>query len=76
MKIINNVDKLVAFEEIKVGACCLYAGCLYIRMNQVKTNANAANAFNFDDNAIAFIGPHIKVQQVEAEIIIRSKGVQ
>ena len=76
MKIINNVDKLIAFEDIKVGDCFLYAGCLYIRMCQVKNNANAANAFNFEDNAIAFIGPYIKVQPVEAEIIIRSKGVQ
>jgi hypothetical protein len=76
MRIINNVDKKVEFASIKVGDCFLYDNCLFIKMNPVKPNEHAANAYCFVDNAIACVPKAMLVTPVEAEIVIRSKGVE
>lgn len=76
MRIINNVDKKVEFASIRVGDCFLYDNCLFIKMNPVKPNEHAANAYCFVDNNIACVPQAMLVTPVEAEIVIRSKGVE
>ncbi len=76
MKIINNIDKKVEFVHIKVGECFIYDNCLLVRMNPVKNNVNAANAYCFVDNNIACVPQSCLVTPVEAEVVIRSKGVE
>jgi hypothetical protein len=76
MRIINNVDKQVEFVSLKVGDCFIYDNCLFIKMNPVKPNDHAANAFCFVDNAIACVPQPMLVTPVDAEVIIRSKGVE
>jgi hypothetical protein len=75
MKIIDKANTTVEFSVLKVGQCFLYDNCLFIKMNPVKPNDNAANAFCFIDNAIAHFRPEYAVTPVEADITIHSKGV-
>ncbi len=75
MRIINTIDKKVEFVSIKVGDCFIYDNCLFVKMNPVKPNEHAANAFCFVDNAVACVPQAMQVTPVEAEITIHSKGV-
>jgi hypothetical protein len=76
MKIIDNTNTSVEFSAIKLGTCFIYDNCLFIKMHPVKENSsNACNAFCFVDNCIAYFRPDYNVTPVEAEIIIRNRGV-
>ena len=74
MRIINNADKKVEFVDLKVGDCFIYDNCLFIKINS--TAKAPHNAFCFVDNATCIFNDEWQVCPVEAEIIIRSKGVQ
>lgn len=76
MKIVNNLDKTVEFVHIKVGECFIYDNCLFVKMNPVKNNVNAANAYCFVDNTIACVPQACQVIPVDAEVVIHSKGVE
>ncbi len=76
MKIVNNLDKKVEFVHIKVGECFIHDNCLFVRMNPVKNNVNAANAYCFVDNNLACVPQACLVTPVEAEVVVRSKGVE
>lgn len=76
MKIVNNLDKKVEFVHIKVGECFIYDNCLFVRMNPVKNNVHAANAYCFVDNNIACVPQSCLVTPVDAEVVIRSRGVE
>lgn len=75
MRIIDNANATVEFCSLKVGDCFLYDNCLFVKMNPAKHNDHAANAYCFVDNNIACVPQAMLVIPVEAEIIIRSKGV-
>lgn len=75
MRIINNVDKRVEFVSIEVGECFTHDNCLFIKASPTKSSGSA-NAFCFVDNAMACIPQTCLVTPVEAEVVIRSKGVQ
>lgn len=77
MRIIDNANTSVEFSALKVGDCFLYDNCLFIKMHPVKhSSPSACNAFCFVDNCIACFESGWSVVPVEAEIIIRSKGVK
>jgi hypothetical protein len=78
MRIIDNANTSVEFSAIKVGECLYTDKCLFIRINPVnqKGYEKAANAFCFADNTITYIPEDWSVVPVEADIIIRSKGVK
>ena len=74
MRIINKVNAVTAFINLSVGDCFLYDNCLFIKINS--TAKAPHNAFCFVDNATCIFKDEWQVCPVEAEIIIRSKGVQ
>ena len=76
MKIINTIDKQVEFVSIKVGDCFMYDNCLFVKMNPVKVTESSPNAYCFVDNAVANVPQSCLVTPVDAEIVIRSKGVE
>ena len=76
MKIINTIDKQVEFSTIKIGECFYYDKCLFMRMNPVTNSNHSPNALCFVDNCVAYLDPHWHVTPVNAEIVIRSKGVE
>lgn len=76
MRIVNNIDKKVEFVHIKVGECFIYDNCLFVRMNRTKNNEHAANAYCFVDNNVACVPQACLVTPVDAEIVVRSKGVE
>lgn len=77
MKIIDRADTSVEFSAIKTGECFIYDNCLFIKIYPVKESSpNACNAFCFVDNCIVYFRNDYTVTPVDAEIIIRSKGVQ
>ena len=77
MRIIDNAHTTVEFSALKAGDCFLYDTCLFIKMNAVKENSpNSGNAFCFVDNTVAFFRNDRNVTPVEAEVVIRSRGVQ
>jgi hypothetical protein len=77
MRIIDNANTTIEFSALKVGDCFMYDNCLFIKICPVKENSpNACNAFCFVDNCVAFFRPDFTVTPVEAEIIIRNKGVR
>lgn len=73
MRIINNANTTVEFSAVKVGDCFMYDNCLFIKMHTTK---ESHNAFCFVDNVTAFFRPDWSVTPVDADIVIRSKGVQ
>lgn len=77
MKITNTINKQVEFVSIKVGECFLYDNCLFVRINSVKERGyeKDANAFCFMDYNITCVNEACLVTPVDAEIVIRSKGV-
>ena len=75
MRIIDKTSTTVEFSSLKVGDCFLYDSCLFVKMNPVKPNDRAANAYCFVDNTIVCISQDWSVTLVDAEIIIHSKGV-
>ena len=77
MKIINPFDKHVEFVAIKVGDCFMYDNCLFIRINPVKERGyeKEANAFCFMDNNITYVPESCLVIPVDAEIVLKSRGV-
>ena len=78
MKIIDNANTSVEFSAIKVGECLYTDKCLFIKINPVKEKGyeKAANVFCFADNNVTYIPEDWNVIPVDAEIVIRSKGVQ
>ena len=78
MRIIDNTDTSVEFSAIKVGECFMFDNCLFIRINPVKERGyeRDANAFCFVDNNITYVNEACIVTPVNAEIVIRSKGVE
>ena len=76
MKIIDKANTTIEFSAIKIGQCFLYDNCLFVKMNPVKITDSSPNAFCFVDNAVACVPQACLVTPVEAEIIIRSKGVE
>ena len=78
MKIINAINKQVEFVSIKVGECFMFDNCLFIRINPVKERGyeRDANAFCFVDNNITYVHDACVVTPVNAEVVIRSKGVE
>lgn len=78
MKVIDHTDTTVEFSSIKVGECFLYDKCLFIKIHPVKEEKyqTAYNAFCFVDNAVATFSAAWYVTPVDAEIVIRSKGVK
>lgn len=78
MRIIDNTNTSVEFSAIKIGDCFYYDNCLFIKINPVKEehHTNACNAFCFADNNIASVPQNWIVTPVEAEVIIRSRGVR
>lgn len=78
MRIVNNADTSVEFVAIKVGECFYYDNCLFIKINPVKERSyqKDANAFCFADNNITYVPMACLVTPVEADIVIRRKGVQ
>jgi hypothetical protein len=76
MKIINTLDKQVEFVSIKVGECFMCDNCLFMKINPVKNNNHTVNAYCFVDNNFASIPQAMLVLPVDAEIVIRSKGVE
>lgn len=78
MKILNSASTTVEFSAIKVGDCFYYDNCLFIKINPVTDLGydKAANAFCFVDNNITYVPSNWNVTPVEADIVIRSKGVQ
>ena len=75
MRIINNADKRVEFASIKVGDCFFYDNCLFIKMLHLEKCGYSANAYCFVDNTIACVPQSMLVTPVDAEIVVRSKGV-
>ena len=78
MRIIDNTDTSTEFSAIKVGECFMFDKCLFIRINPVKERGyeRDANAFCFVDNNITYVNEACIVTPVNAEIVIRSKGVE
>ena len=78
MRIIDSADTSVEFFAIKVGECFMFDNCLFIRINPVKERGyeRDANAFCFVDNNITYVNEACIVTPVNAEIVIRSKGVE
>lgn len=77
MRIIDKANTTVEFSSLKVGDCFIFDNCLFIKMHPVKEGSpNSGNAFCFVDNCVAFFRSDCTVTPVEADIIIRSKGVQ
>ena len=78
MRIIDNVTTTVEFCAIKIGECCMFDDCLFVRINPVKERGyeRDANAFCFVDNNITYINEACLVTPVDADIVIRSKGVE
>ena len=78
MRIIDNADTSVEFSAIKVGECFMFDNCLFVRINPVKERGyeRDANAFCFVDNNITYVNEACIVTPVDAEIVIRSKGVK
>ena len=76
MRIIDKANTTVEFSSLKVGDCFLYDNCLFIKMHLIKEDRpNSCNAFCFVDNCVAFFRSDHTVTPVEADIVIRSKGV-
>ena len=78
MKIIDNSTTSIEFSAIEVGECFLFDNCLFIKINPVKERGyqKDANAFCFADNNITYVPMACSVTPVEADIVLRSKGVQ
>lgn len=77
MRIINKYDTKVEFVEIKPGECFMHDNCLFIKMNRtVRVTDTSPNAFCFVDNKEAYVPEACLVTPVDAEIVIRSKGVE
>lgn len=77
MRIIDNANTTIEFSALKNGDCFLFDNCLFIKMNAVKENSpNSCNAFCFVDNAVAFFRNDCSVTPVDAEVVIRSRGVR
>ena len=76
MKVIDNTDTSVEFYTIKVGECFIFDNCLFIRIKPVKEYERDANAFCFVDNNITYVHDACVVTPVNAEVVIRSKGVE
>lgn len=78
MRIIDNTDTSVEFSAIKVGECFTFDNCLFIRINPVKERGyeRDANAFCFIDNNITYVNEACIVTPVNAEIVIKSMGVE
>ena len=76
MRIINNTDANVEFVSIRAGECFMYDNCLFIKMNRtVRATDTSPNAFCFVDNQEAYIPEACLVIPVDAEIVIKSRGV-
>ena len=76
MRIIDKANTTIEFSSLKVGDCFLFDNCLFIKIHPVKEGSpNSCNAFCFVDNCVAFVRHDYLVTPVEADIIIRSKGV-
>ena len=78
MRIIDNTNTSIEFSAVQVGECFYYDNCLFIKINPVKEEHHTAvcNALCFADNNVASVPNDWNVTPVNAEIIIRSKGVQ
>ena len=77
MKIINPSDKHIEFVELNVGDCFMFDNCLFVKINPIKEKGyeKAGNAFCFVDNNITHVPEPCLVLPVEAEVVIRSRGV-
>ena len=77
MRIIDNASTTVEFSAIKAGDCFIYDNCLFMKIISTKSDSPyACNAVCFVDNAIANVPSSTNVTPVDAEIVIRSKGVE
>lgn len=78
MKIINPFDKHVEFVELKVGDCFIFDSCLFTKINPIKEKGyeKEGNALCFVDNNITHVPEHYSVIPVDAEIVIRGRGVE
>lgn len=78
MKIVDNANTSVEFSAVKVGDCFYYDRCLFIKINPVNElgHDRVANAFCFVDNNITHVPESCLVIHVDAEIVIKSKGVE
>ena len=78
MKIIDNANTSVEFSALKVGECFIYDNCLFIKIHTVKeeNRTTMSNAFCFVDNTIAAVPADWSVIPVEADVVIRRKGVK
>lgn len=77
MKIIDHTDTTVEFSAIRVGECFLCDKCLFIRICPIdKSGKVYANAFCFVDNSVCFLRNDYNVIPVDADIVVRSKGVK
>lgn len=78
MRIIDKADTSVEFSTIKVGECLYSDKCLFIKINPVneKGYEKPANVFCFADNNITYIPDDWNVIPVNAEIVVKSKGVE
>ena len=76
MKIIDNANTSIEFSAIKVGECFYYDSCLFIKINPVKQDSPySGNAFCFANNNVVSMPCNWSVTPVNADIVIRSKGV-
>ena len=78
MRIIDNANTSVEFSAIKVGECFYYDNSLFIKIEPVVEAGykKPANALCFTDNRIAEVPGDWNVTPVNAEIVIRSGGVE
>jgi hypothetical protein len=75
MRIVNNPPQ-VEFSVIKVGECFIQDKCLFVKIDPVSEGKkHGYNAFCFVDNKIAYIPDSWWVYPVEAEVIIKHRGI-
>lgn len=76
MVIVNNLNKLVTFGEVKVGECFIYDNSLYIRISPIGRDTRAINALCFTDYIPVFMHPDWHVTPVHAVVTINTKVVE
>ena len=78
MRIIDNAAASVEFSTIKVGECFYYDNSLFIKIEPVVEVGykKPANALCFTDNRITEVPANWNVIPVEADIVVRNKGVE
>jgi hypothetical protein len=53
----------------------MYDNCLFIKAHPLEKHGFIENAFCFIDNAVCFLRNDYNVIPVDADIVVRSKGV-